>query len=157
MAFTLSQAVWVDDLAPDKSPIRTLTARSQLGDMPTRTEVASLTIPAAVMTLQTSGETEAGDTILRRYKRVDADPGGSADKVRSSDRFLSDGSVDNTHGGYWLRVTDIDGEEVAAALDAYFGNADWRTGGGGAAEQWTVDSEMITADSETYTADGSAP
>lgn len=103
MPFALSPAVWVDDQAPNKIAIRDLTVRSQLGDLPTRTEVATLTIPAAVKSLLTSGESVLADGKGGHYERVDADP-GSVDKVRSVDRFLSGGSVDNTHGGWWQRV-----------------------------------------------------
>lgn len=131
MTFTLSPSVWVDDVAVAKPSVRTLTVRAQLGDMPTRTEVASLTVPAAVVTLQTSGQTTAGDGSAARYKRVDADPGAGVDKVRSADRFLSDGSVDNSNGGWWLRVSDLNGADIVAAINAELGSTDWQSGGGG--------------------------
>lgn len=139
MSFTLSTAAWVDDIAVNKGTVRTVTVRAQLGDVPTRTEVATLTIPAAVVTLQTSGQTTAGDGLAARYKRVDADPGASADKVRSADRFISDGTVDNSNGGWWLRVSDLSGEEIVSILDDYLGSSDWRTGGGGSVTVFDAD------------------
>lgn len=65
-------------------------------------EVGFATIGADQKWLKTAGYSAAGDGGGGLYKRVDADPtyGG----IRSADRFLSDGSTDNTNGGWWVLV-----------------------------------------------------
>lgn len=66
----------------------------------TRSEITSKSFFASIKTIRTVGYSSIGDGGGALYKRVDSAPSHQG-KVRSVDRFLSDGTVDNTNGGWW--------------------------------------------------------
>ena len=65
----------------------------------TLTAALGLTFPASVQNIQTLGFAAVNDGGARLMTRVAANPGAGG--ARSVDRFLPNGTVDNTNGGWW--------------------------------------------------------
>lgn len=64
-----------------------------------RSSLAALPVPSQITAVRVNGYASAGDGGKALYKRVTSAPtyGG----VRSTDRFLPNGTTDNTNGGWW--------------------------------------------------------
>lgn len=69
----------------------------------TVTAAQAATIPAALKTIIVLRQSSAVDPFVLIYKRVSADP-GTTYKLRSTDRYLADGTTDATNGGWWDAV-----------------------------------------------------
>lgn len=86
---------------------------------PSRAVMAASVVPATFKSVPVLGYAVAGDCDLICFKRVTSQPryGG----VRSTDRFMPDGSTDSTNGGWWVYVPGPEGVDARA-----FGvKADW--------------------------------
>ena len=66
----------------------------------TRAAMQARTVPAVIKTMDTQGYSAPGDGGGATYKRVDSEPTHEG-KVRTLDRFLSDGTVSAANGGWW--------------------------------------------------------
>lgn len=82
--------------------------------------VEALEIPGLLTNLRTSGRAVEGDGGGGLYIRVPAEP-THAGKIRSTDRYLPNGSEDAAHGGWWeLAQLDVNvrmfGGDLAAML-----------------------------------------
>ncbi len=86
-------------LAIDPATAVLAVVSSALVNYDTKTAAEAATIAASVKALLLKGFTTVG-TGSALYKRVNSDP-GTATKFRSLDRFLPDGTTDNTNGGWW--------------------------------------------------------
>lgn len=65
------------------------------------------TVDVSINTLMLLGYTSAGDLGLGAYyTRVASEP-ASAGKLRTTDRFLPNGSTDNTNGGWWVLSNEV--------------------------------------------------
>lgn len=84
-----------------------------------RAALAAASVPQAVLSTQVFGYATPGDCDAFRLKRVTSQPlyGG----VRSVDRYLPNGTIDSTNGGWWVYVPGAAGVDACA-----FGvKADW--------------------------------
>jgi hypothetical protein len=81
----------------------------------TRASMETTTFPAALKGLRTFGYAAAGDGGEAMYARVAAEPAHPG-KVRSLDRFLPNGSTDNTNGGWWQIANEVINTKMLGAL-----------------------------------------
>lgn len=86
-------------------------------DYATKALAQAARLPASITLLRTGGGVSAGDGGAALYARVDAEPSHSG-KLRSLDRFLSDGEVDQDDGGWWeIAETQLSPEMFGAVGD----------------------------------------
>lgn len=80
------------------------------GNVPIYSTVAgmsAITVPAGIITLRVNGCAAVGDGGDALYIRVATQPTHNG-KFRSADRFLPNGTTDNTNGGWWeLNVKEV--------------------------------------------------
>lgn len=72
----------------------------------TSTEIATTAVSSNVTAFRTLGYGAAGDGGGALYQRVATQP-SNAGKLRSTDRYLPNGSTDNTNGGWWALSSQI--------------------------------------------------
>lgn len=91
---------------------------NQVYQFDNRTLAAAATIPAGVKGMRIYGYAAIGDAPEADYVRVAAQP-AHIGRIRSTDRFLPDGSTDATNGGWWeIRTTRLDSRMVGTHLSA---------------------------------------
>lgn len=73
---------------------------SVVANVGSKSDLEGSTINAATKAIKILGYTSAGDGGQSFYKRVDAEPTHEG-KIRSTDRFLSDGTENTANGGWW--------------------------------------------------------
>ncbi|WP_297842954.1 glycosyl hydrolase family 28-related protein [uncultured Roseibium sp.] len=88
---------------PDKSEIREWANAYATPYFKSKTFVETIGIGASTTAMQTNGFQNPGDGGGGLYSRVDSEP-SHAGKVRSTDRYISNGTEDNTNGGWWELV-----------------------------------------------------
>ena len=104
--------------AADKVPVWTsATAMSAVdrkavgGVYDTVALAAADTISAAILVVRTLGYTTAGtggaNYVRTSYATITAGTYPAASYFRSTDRFMPNGSTDNTNGGYWLNASEV--------------------------------------------------
>lgn len=81
----------------------------------TKTAAQSANIDATIKTVKTNGYYNDNDGGGAEYKRVDAEP-SSAEKFRSLDRYLSDGTEDTSNGGWWVLSSVIKNIKMFGAV-----------------------------------------
>ena len=90
-----------------------------------KSDAEAATIDAGTKLIELAGHTTAGDGGGAAYTRVDSEPSHEG-KLRSVDRFLSDGTTDATNGGWWALAPAISGVTPAQFGAAGDGVADDR-------------------------------
>ncbi|KQS74206.1 hypothetical protein ASG25_01970 [Rhizobium sp. Leaf384] len=88
--------------------------------------MASISVPAGILTIQALGRNTMLDTEVTTWKRVASEPDvADAAKFRSSDRFLPNGTTNSANGGWWAfqslrpRVDMFTGQWTAQSLLDY--------------------------------------
>jgi len=130
---------------PLKSQIRTFAAELAALQFDTRAAATGYRsskggVPADVKALWLMGYAAAGDAPPVAYVRVDSEPAHDA-KLRTADRYKSDGASDATNGGWWevagledavpvRALSDDDDAAFAAAKSVVENLPGWRAGFG---------------------------
>ena len=90
---------------PEKGDIREFLNAFTAATFKSKAFVETIGVGSSVTALRTNGYAAPGDGGGALYQRVDSEPSHEG-KVRSTDRYLSDGTEDSVNGGWWEVVLD---------------------------------------------------